>query len=398
VESTETLYIEMVSRLSSPTVGDTGAMNELTPYMRRALTLAAEGGRMVMPNPMVGAVLVHRNHIIAEGYHEVYGGPHAEVNAIRAVQAPKLLKESTLFVTLEPCAHFGKTPPCADLVIESGIPHVVVGCRDPFPEVAGRGIAKLQDAGIQVTELLRDECILLNRRFILAHRERRPYVILKWAESADGYLASPPPHRGWFTSQESRELVHRWRAEEMAILVGTRTVLIDDPSLTVRYGQGMGIDARLAKNPLRVTVDRAGVLTPDLNIFTSEAETLVFGAVPAGVAESVQSTPIDSSTPLPMQICRELYDRRILSVIVEGGAETLRSFLELGMWDEARVFQAPVEFKAGVKAPPLPTGPHRVTTSGKDTLTTIIHPAVSARLGVDLSASDILDQISPTAS
>jgi diaminohydroxyphosphoribosylaminopyrimidine deaminase/5-amino-6-(5-phosphoribosylamino)uracil reductase len=376
------------------TVGDMRAITELAPYMRHALTLAAKGGRMVMPNPMVGAVLVHEHQIVGEGYHEVFGGPHAEVNAIRAVRDPKLLKQSTLIVTLEPCAHFGKTPPCADLVIKSGIPRVVVGCRDPFPEVTGRGIAKLQDAGIQVTELLRDECILVNRRFILAHRERRPYVILKWAQSADGYLASSPPHRGWFTSQASRELVHQWRAEEMAILVGTRTVLIDNPSLTVRYGQSAGIGPRWAKNPLRVTIDRSGALTPDLNIFTPEAETLLFGMAPAGVAESVQSTPIDPSIPLAAQICRKLYERRIISIIVEGGAETLRRFLELDLWDEARVFQAPTEFKGGVKAPPLPRGPHIVTTSGKDTLTTIIHPNVPDRLGVDLSASEIITQIS----
>jgi diaminohydroxyphosphoribosylaminopyrimidine deaminase/5-amino-6-(5-phosphoribosylamino)uracil reductase len=166
----------------------------------------------------------------------------------------------------------------------------------------------------------------------------------------------------------------------MAILVGTRTVLIDNPSLTVRYGQSAGSEPRVAKNPLRVTVDTFGVLTPNLNIFTSEAETLVFGTAPAGIGESVQSTPIDSSMPLTMQICRELYERRILSVIVEGGAETLRGFLELGLWDEARVFQAPVEFKGGVKAPPLPTGSHMVNKSGDDTLTTVIHPAMLDRL------------------
>ena len=373
-------------------------MNELAPYMRRALTLAVKGGRMVMPNPMVGAVLVHKNRIIGEGYHEVYGGPHAEVNAIRAVRDPKLLKDSTLFVTLEPCAHFGKTPPCADLVIESGIRHVVVGCRDPFPEVAGRGIAKLQSAGITVTELLRDECVLLNRRFILAHRERRPYVILKWAQSADGYLAPPPPHHGWFTSHQSRELVHRWRAEEMAIVVGTRTVLIDNPSLTVRFGQDTRSETSAPKNPLRVTVDRAGVLKPDMNIFNSEARTLVFGAPPAGVAESVQSIPLDASVPLTTQICRDLYERRILSLIVEGGAETLKGFLALGLWDEARVFQAPVEFNGGVKAPLIPTGPQIVTTSGDDTITAVIHPSVPDRLGIDLPASEALNRIRSTPS
>jgi diaminohydroxyphosphoribosylaminopyrimidine deaminase/5-amino-6-(5-phosphoribosylamino)uracil reductase len=368
-------------------------MNDLAPYMRRALHLAAKGGRMVMPNPMVGAVIVHKDRTIGEGYHEVYGGPHAEVNAIRAVQDLSLLKESTLFVTLEPCSHFGKTPPCADLVIESGVPHVVVGCRDPFPEVAGRGIAKLQSAGITVTELPCDECVLLNRRFILAHRERRPYVILKWAQSADGYLTPPPPHPGWFTSQQSRELVHHWRAEEMAILVGTKTVSIDNPSLTVRYGQGERSDIPEAKNPIRVTVDRAGVLKPTMNIFNSEAQTLVFGAAPAGVAANVQSVTLDASVPLATQICRDLYERRALSLIVEGGAETLNGFLALGLWDEARVFQAPIAFNGGVKAPPIPIGAQVVTTSGDDTITTVIHPAISNRLGIELSAADVLNRL-----
>lgn len=373
-------------------------MNDLAPYMRRALTLAAKGGRMVMPNPMVGAVIVHKDRIIGEGYHEVYGGPHAEVNAIRTVRDPKLLKESTLFVTLEPCAHFGKTPPCADLIIESQIPNVVVGCRDPFSEVAGRGIAKLESAGITVTELLRDECVLLNRRFILAHRERRPYVILKWAQSADGYLAPPPPDRGWFTSEQSRHLVHRWRAEEMAILVGTKTVLADNPSLTVRCGRQSGDDISQVKNPLRVTVDRVGVLKPTMNIFSSDAPTLVFGAAPKGVTESIQSMPIDSSVPLATQICQQLYERRILSLIVEGGAETLRGYLELGLWDEARVFQAPVEFKSGVRAPSMPTRPHMIATSGDDTITTVIHPSISHRLAIDLPASDVLKRISSATS
>ncbi len=373
-------------------------MSELAPYMRRALILAAKGGRIVMPNPMVGAVIVHKDRIIGEGYHEVYGGPHAEVNAIRAVQDPTLLKESTLFVTLEPCAHFGKTPPCADLVIESGIPHVAVGCRDPFPQVAGRGIAKLRNAGITVTELLRDECVLLNRRFILAHRERRPYIILKWAQSADGYLAPPPPHQGWFTSQQSRELVHRWRAEEMAILVGTKTVLIDNPSLTVRHGHGAKSDIFAPKQPLRVTVDRAGVLTPTMNIFSSEAQTLVFGSAPAGVAEHVQSTTLEPSVPLATQICRDLYERRILSLIVEGGAETLKGFLSLGLWDEAHVFQAPVEFNGGIKAPAIPPGPQVITTSGDDTITTVIHPALSNRLGIELPASNVLNHLSSSPS
>lgn len=347
-----------------------------------------------MPNPMVGAVITHKQEIIGEGYHQAYGGPHAEVHAIRAVRDPALLKESTLFVTLEPCSHFGKTPPCADLIIESGIPHVVVGCRDPFPEVSGRGIAKLRSAGIQVTELLSDECVLLNRRFILAHRERRPYIILKWAQSADGYIASTDPHRGWFTSERSRALVHQWRAEEMAILVGTKTVLVDNPSLTVRFGHDTGSGTKSRQNPLRVTVDRAGVLKADLKIFKPDAETLVFGATPVGAAPHVQSACIDPSKPLATHICQNLYERRVLSLIVEGGAETLCGFLELGLWDEARIFQAPERFGSGMKAPTWPSTQQAVVNCGVDTVTTMINPELPLRLGIDMSIKEALGYIS----
>ena len=359
-------------------------------YMRRALELAAQGGRGVMPNPMVGAVIVHNEQIIAEGYHQVYGGPHAEVNAVRAVRDPLLLKASTMYVSLEPCAHFGKTPPCVDLIIESQIPTIVVGCRDPFPEVAGRGIARLRNAGVHVTELLSDECILLNRRFMLAHREHRPYVILKWAQSSDGYLAPAAPNQGWFTCQNSRELVHRWRAEEMAILVGTNTVKTDNPLLTVRYGRPEHEAPHAVKNPLRVTVDRTGALTPTMNIFNTEAETLVFGQAPTRGGSNVVSVPIESSMPLAIQICCELYKRRILSLIVEGGAKTLTEFLDLGLWDEVRVFQTPVKFEGGVKAPPLPTGPSASQTSGTDTVFTVVHPDLPARLGLSIPAASTL--------
>ena len=347
-----------------------------------------------MPNPMVGAVITYKQEIIGEGYHQAYGGPHAEVHAIRAVRDPALLKESTLFVTLEPCSHFGKTPPCADLIIESGIPHVVVGCRDPFSEVSGRGITKLRSAGIQVTELLSDECVLLNRRFILAHRERRPYIILKWAQSADGYIASTDPRLGWFTSERSRALVHQWRAEEMAILVGTKTVLVDNPSLTVRYGYDTEGETQTRRNPLRVTVDRAGALKPDLQIFKPDAETLVFGAAPIGAGPHIQSVCIDPSKPLETQICQNLYERRVLSLIVEGGAKTLRGFLELGLWDEARIFQAPERFGSGMKAPTWPSAHQALVSSGVDTVTTMVNPELPLRLGIDMPIQEMLKYVS----
>lgn len=368
-------------------------MNELAAYMRRALDLATRGGRSVMPNPMVGAVITHQGHVIGEGYHQAYGGPHAEVHAIRAVRDQALLRESTLFVTLEPCSHFGKTPPCADLIIESHIPRVIVGCRDPFPAVAGRGLAKLRSVGIQVSELLGEECAILNRRFILAHRERRPYIILKWAQSIDGYLAPATPNHTWFTCKQSRELLHRWRAEEMAILVGTRTVSTDNPSLTVRYGQAASDPTFATINPLRVTVDRVGVLNSEMNIFNAAANTLIFGIRPEGASPNVQSIPIDQSSPLPAQICRGLYERHILSLIVEGGSETLRSYLELGLWDEARIFQAPIEFGAGVQAPAIPAGAQFSTASGVDTITHVINPQLPGRLGLDVPAEEVLRQI-----
>ena len=224
-------------------------------YMDRALDLAARGGRAVMPNPMVGAVIVHNDTIIGEGYHQLYGGPHAEVFAIRGVQDRSLLKDATIYVSLEPCSHFGKTPPCAELVIESGIRTVVVGCKDPNPKVAGRGIQKLRDAGITVHEGIRErECVMLNRRFMLFQKMQRPYVILKWAETADRFIAREDGSSKWISSEFSRRTTHRWRSQEMSILVGTTTARADNPQLTVRHIEGI--------NPLRIVIDREPLAAP----------------------------------------------------------------------------------------------------------------------------------------
>lgn len=286
-----------------------------------------------MPNPSVGAVLVHNNKIIAEGYTSAYGGSHAEVNCIAFAKAntPELIAQSTLYVSLEPCSHWGKTPPCADLVIASGIKKVVIGTIDPFAKVAGAGIKRLIQAGVDVTVGIQEkECQEINKRFFTYHEKKRPYIILKWAETADGFIA--PKTRDaqqpvWITNTYSRQLVHKWRSEEMAILVGGKTVLEDNPSLTTRDWEG--------KNPLRVVIDTKGNLGKNLAVFNQEAETLV-----------MPSTD-------PQLISETLYDKEIQSVIIEGGAQTLQQFIDVNLWDEARIFKGNISFSDGTRAPQL---------------------------------------------
>ena len=286
-----------------------------------------------MPNPSVGAVLVHNNKIIAEGYTSAYGGSHAEVNCIAFAKAntPELIAQSTLYVSLEPCSHWGKTPPCADLVVASGIKKVVIGTIDPFAKVAGAGIKRLIQAGVDVTVGIQEkECQEINKRFFTYHEKKRPYIILKWAETADGFIA--PKTRDaqqpvWITNTYSRQLVHKWRSEEMAILVGGKTVLEDNPSLTTRDWEG--------KNPLRVVIDTKGNLGKNLAVFNQEAETLV-----------MPSTD-------PQLISETLYDKEIQSVIIEGGAQTLQQFIDVNLWDEARIFKGNISFSDGTRAPQL---------------------------------------------
>jgi diaminohydroxyphosphoribosylaminopyrimidine deaminase/5-amino-6-(5-phosphoribosylamino)uracil reductase len=324
---------------------------------------------------MVGAVLVHDTHIIGEGHHEFYGDPHAEVNAIRAVKDRTKLSHATLYVTLEPCSHFGKTPPCADLIVESGIPEVVVGCRDPFPEVAGTGIEKLRAAGVQVTEIIQHrESTLLNKRFILAHRLKRPYVILKWAQTSDGFIARNDGSSKWISCEASRTLTHEWRAQEMSILVGTATARIDNPSLTVRHVTG--------PNPVRVVIDASLSLPPHLNLFNKEAETIVFNAVKQECNTQISWEKIDFQQPIAPQILSRLYERNLISLFIEGGARTLRSFIAADLWDEARVFVSPSQFGSGVAAPQLPQQNAETCPSGDDTLITYTHQDLESRLGL----------------
>lgn len=321
-------------------------MEEEYKYMRRCIQLAQNGRCNVAPNPMVGAVIVCDGQIIGEGYHVRCGEAHAEVNAIRSVKDSSLLKRSTIYVSLEPCSHYGKTPPCADLIIEKQIPRIVIGCSDPFSEVAGRGIRKLKDARREVVVgVLEAECKLLIQRFVTFHTLRRPYVTLKWAESADGYLdvfrkdGRPVALSGPLTSM----LVHKRRAEHSAIMVGTRTAWLDNPSLTVRHWYG--------HSPVRVVSDRNLTLPPHLHLFDGSVPTLVFTEKPHEPASNVEYLQIDYRRDTLPQMMSALYERGLQSLLVEGGSLLLQSFIDAGLWDEAFVEAAPVSLHSGVKAP-----------------------------------------------
>lgn len=319
-------------------------------YMRRCLELAALGAGSVSPNPMVGAVIVWNGNIIGEGYHQKYGEAHAEVNAVKMVtdkydNHADLLQQSTIYVSLEPCAHYGKTPPCADLIVKHRIPKVVVGCRDPFAQVDGKGIEKLQAAGLAVTVgVLEQECQWLNRRFFTKVQKQRPYIILKWAQTADGFFAPPDGSQHWITGPESRKLVHQWRAQEDAILVGKNTVLADNPHLNVRYAEG--------RSPKRVVIDRRLELNKTLNVFDQSVETLIFNEVKFDVDGKNKYIALeDFDRFVPQYILFQLYLQDIQSVIIEGGAHTLNSFIDAGLWDEARIFTGASVLQNGIKAP-----------------------------------------------
>ena len=337
--------------------------------MSRCLELAVMGMGSVSPNPMVGAVLVHEGRIIGEGYHEQYGYAHAEVNCINSVKEEDkhLISHSTIYVSLEPCSHHGKTPPCADLIIERGIPSVVTGSGDPNPLVAGRGIKKLRDAGVEVTEhVMERECDFLNRRFMTYHTRQRPYIILKWAQSEDGFFAPDDDRQVWLTNEYSKKLVHKWRTEEDAILVGTRTTLIDDPQLTARLWEG--------RNPLRILIDMDLKVPAESRIFDDEAMTLVYNASKEKLEFGTVYVKVDRDKPLPQQIADDLYHRKILSVIIEGGAYTLNTFISAGLWDEARVFYSPTLLSGGIAAPRIEGTVIDTQTIVDDSLTITLNP------------------------
>ena len=318
-------------------------------YMQRCLELAAKGLGNVAPNPMVGSVIVHNDKIIGEGYHMKYGEAHAEVNAINSVEDKSLLKNSTLYVNLEPCSHYGKTPPCADLIIHHKIPYVVIANIDPHSVVKGKGIEKLVNAGCDVkVGVLEDEARLLNKRFFVFHEQQRPYIILKWAQSADRFLdvmrnIDQAGQQTLISNPEARKLVHRWRSEEQAIMVGTNTALLDNPKLTVRLSEG--------KNPVRIFIDRELRVPLNYHLLDGSAPTIVFTERKEKRSDKAEYIYTKFDNDLPKKILKELHSRNIQSLIIEGGAQLLGSVISMGMWDEARVFTSRRRLGNGVDAP-----------------------------------------------
>ncbi len=329
-------------------------------FMRRALDLAQNGQGSVSPNPMVGCVIVHEDKIIGEGWHQKYGEGHAEVNAVHSVGDKSLLNKSTVYVTLEPCAHHGKTPPCADLLVNHQVKKVVICNRDPFEKVNGKGIEKLRNAGIEVEAGVFEESGLeLNKRFFTFHQKNRPYIILKWAQTADGFVARDNFDSKWISNEQSRKLVHKWRAEEDAILVGTSTARYDDPSLTVRDWKGA--------NPLRLFIDKNLKLDQNLKLFDQSTPTICYNLHKSEKLKNLEYVQLDKENLL-QDILKDLYSRNIQSLFIEGGAKLLQSFIDQELWDEARVFTAEKTFGKGIASPQISGDIVSKNTTGGDEL------------------------------
>lgn len=339
-------------------------MSDNNYWMRRCIDLAQNGLGHVAPNPMVGCVIINNDAVIGEGYHRRFGESHAEVNAIDSVADKNKLKSSTLYVNLEPCSHYGKTPPCADLIVKSGIKKVVIACKDPNPVVSGKGIKILKDAGIKVTTgVMEKEAGELNRRFFTFHKAKRPYIILKWAQTPDGFIdiereqgSNTMP--AWITSEQLRPLVHKWRTEEDAIMVGTNTALKDNPKLTAREWAG--------HDPLRIVIDKDLKLPRELHLFDGTVNTLVLTGKKAADRTNLVYCKIDFGKNVLQQLLDELYRRNILSLIVEGGCILIESFINAALWDEARVLTGDKKFIKGVRAPHFPFQPLREELTGND--------------------------------
>jgi diaminohydroxyphosphoribosylaminopyrimidine deaminase/5-amino-6-(5-phosphoribosylamino)uracil reductase len=359
-------------------------------YMARCLELALNGQGNVAPNPMVGALIVYNNEIIGEGYHIKYGDAHAEINAINSVKDKSLLEKSTLYLSLEPCSHFGKTPPCTDKIIAVKIPRVVVATTDVNPKVSGRGIDLLRKVGCEVVVgVMEEEAKDLNRRFFTFHTKKRPYIILKWAQTIDGYLdtnrlSTDPVGPIWITNELSRSIVHRWRSEEQAILVGTKTIEKDNPKLNVRDWCG--------RAPTRVIIDRKLRLPIESNVFDGSIPTLL--VIGNNAAASVRKTEfaaipnleiisIDFAKGMEMQLLKELFDRNINSLMIEGGAILIDSFVQKNLWDEARVFVGNQFFFDGVKAPSFARTLHSYDQLGESKLFTYRNSQPVDRVLVD---------------
>jgi len=346
-------------------------------YMFRCLELARHGAGFVSPNPMVGAVLVYQNRIIGEGWHQMYGGPHAEVNCIRSVsQADEhLIPNSTLYVSLEPCAHFGKTPPCSHLIIEKKIHRVVVACSDPFEAVNGKGIQLLEQAGIEVmTGVLEKEAMDLNNRFFCFHQQNRPYIILKWAQSSDGFIAGISEDRLLITHEQTNRLVHRWRSEEAAILIGTETAIKDNPSLTNRYWLG--------KSPLRLVVDRQLRLPENLVMFRDGNPVIIFNEQKNDQQGELRFVKINTDQSFIDKLFVYCYQNGVQSILVEGGAKLLQSFIDADQWDEARIItNTTLQVGSGLPAPMIKSTPMvHSFTSMTDQINMYIHPKTKQRI------------------
>jgi diaminohydroxyphosphoribosylaminopyrimidine deaminase/5-amino-6-(5-phosphoribosylamino)uracil reductase len=328
--------------------------------MQRAFELSLLGRGYVSPNPLVGCVVVYDNKIIGEGWHRKYGEAHAEVNAIASVQDKSLLSQSTVYVTLEPCSHFGKTPPCADLLVSSRVKRVVVANLDSNPLVAGQGIKKLRDAGIEVvTGVLDKQGRELNKRFFTFIEKKRPYIILKWAETSDGFIARENHDSKWISDEHSRQLNHKWRTEEDAILVGAKTAQFDNPQLNVRDWTG--------RDPVRVVIDRFLKLNDKLHLFDRKQKTIVYNVLRHEEHENLVFMRIEERDFLN-ELIKDLYKQKIQSMIVEGGAYTIQSFIEADLWDEARIFQSPKTFGKGIAAPSIVGHPAQQWKIVHDTL------------------------------
>jgi diaminohydroxyphosphoribosylaminopyrimidine deaminase / 5-amino-6-(5-phosphoribosylamino)uracil reductase len=344
--------------------------------MHRCIQLAMLGSGYTAPNPMVGAVLVHNGRIIGEGYHQAYGEAHAEVNCLNSVPEEKkpLFTSAVLYVSLEPCAHFGKTPPCADFIIRNGIPKVMIGCRDPFKQVDGKGIEKLAAAGVEVeTGILEQECRRLNKRFFTFHLQQRPYIILKWAETGNHKISGDDSSRLFITNEFTNRISHKWRSEEAAIMIGTNTALLDDPSLTNRFWSG--------PSPIRIIIDKTLRLPSSLQVFDQRQKTIVFNTIKIEDQDNVLYYRLSDHDSLVPQLLLALYQLQITSVIIEGGATLLQSFIDGGIWDEARIITNSRMIAAdGLPSPVLHTGQWTSSEeSGSDTIQYYVNSAAAQR-------------------
>lgn len=343
-------------------------MNIHEKYIKRCIELAKNGLGKTHPNPLVGSVIVLNDTIIGEGWHRKAGEPHAEVNAINSVKDKSQLKNATIYVNLEPCSHYGKTPPCANLIVANGIKNVVIGSIDTNSKVSGRGVAYLKNNGCNViVGILESECVALNKRFFTFHNKKRPFVLLKWAETTDGFFDKlrnevDENTPNWISNKYSQQLVHKMRAENEAILVGTTTALNDNPSLTVRSWKG--------SNPIRIILDRNLKIPLHYNLFDKKVKTIVLTEdnIVENSAENLLLETINFSNNVPKQICEVLYKHEIQSVIIEGGAQTLQSFIDTNLWDEAVVFVGDTLFNKGLKAPEIKKAPIKIKRISTDTL------------------------------